>query len=174
MAANPVATLPLSMPLASVCLPVAVLPLLSPFARAPSPMAVLPPKSPLALAKRPIAMLVLAPLAFAVLPSAMLPPAPLAFAFGPHAKLSVLPAAVAPPPSAVPGGTVVPVGLPTQMNCARAGGAISAPAEIASSAEPASNVKRWRPETFDMAAPEFVRCRSDQWLATTGLPQSNL
>jgi hypothetical protein len=86
--------------------------------------------SPLALAENPTAVLTLTfatvpPLALALVPAAVfaLFVALLALAFVPHAKLSPAPAAVAPAPLAVAGGTVEPSVLPTQTNCACAGGA---------------------------------------------------
>lgn len=133
-ATSPVATLALPSPCASAKAPPAKLLLPSPVAFALSPVAMLKlgfaAVPPLALAVLPVAMFALGlelvpPLALAPCPKAefALAPVLLALALVPQATLLTLPAAVAPAPLAVAGGTVAPVALPTQTNCARAGGA---------------------------------------------------
>jgi hypothetical protein len=104
------------------------------------------PVATFALAMAPMAV----PLAFAAFPVAVFAPdVPLALAVAPQATLLVLPAAVAPPPSAVAGGTVAPVALPTQTNCACAAGVPSA--STIASAVPADATKDNR--THFMTAP---------------------
>jgi hypothetical protein len=140
--------------------PVAVLELPPPLALALPPVAVLLLKLPLALAADPVAVLVLKMLllALALLPVAVLwLLSPLAAADGPQAKLVLVPArpvAVAPPPSAVAGGTVAPSAFPTQTNCAAAGrGASRITVTIVAIAQPADNAAPRLLTTFDMTSP---------------------